>query len=444
MGWRFVGAQACGASSLPKLHCMKIDLALLRASRRSWMDSNVHRAGPYWMRCVWTVLFSAAIAVGFTVLGFLLYTGDSPGAWRNLAGWAEWYGRNFIVSLTIGSLIQLSYDGLGRLMGGLRRVNGWRPWQRTLFFSGIPLACTAVGWPLGVWFNGADVATLVRRMDGNAIAGSLLLSLLLTVIFHQFFAIKARQIKAEQRATEAQLRLLQGQIEPHFLFNTLANVVGLIDADPTRARLMLESFIDYLRSSLGSLRSGQHTLGDEVDLIRAYLSVLQIRMEDRLQFAIDVPTELRALALPPLILQPLVENAVVHGLEPKIEGGTVRLQARQDQGRLLLQVDDDGLGLPAAAHPAPSSRPGSGTALANIRERLQQAFGDDAALRIEPARAATDGHADGPKTGRTSPPAESGRRSSGVRATLSLPVPAVPPPPTASNPLARPTPFAHH
>ena len=123
---------------------MKIDLAILRASRRSWLDSSSQRVGPYWLRWVWTVLFSAVIAVGFTVLGFLLYTGDSPGAWRNLAGWAEWYGRNFIVSLTIGSLIQLSFDGLDRLMGGLKRVQAWPSLARTMFFSGIPLACRSI------------------------------------------------------------------------------------------------------------------------------------------------------------------------------------------------------------------------------------------------------------------------------------------------------------
>ncbi|HEX7438307.1 MAG TPA: histidine kinase, partial [Caldimonas sp.] len=139
-------------------------------------------------------------------------------------------------------------------------------------------------------------------------------------------------IQAENQATEAQLRLLQAQIEPHFLFNTLANVVGLIEADPPRAKLMLESFIDYLRSSLGGLRGERHTLGEEIDLIDAYLRVIAIRMAHRLHYEIDVPDALRALPLPALSLQPLVENAVVHGLEPKIEGGRVRVDAREANG----------------------------------------------------------------------------------------------------------------
>jgi two-component sensor histidine kinase len=372
---------------------MKIDLALLRASRRSWLDSSAQRAGPYWLRWVWTVLFSAAIAVGFTVLGFLLYTGDSPGAWRNLAGWAEWYGRNFIVSLTIGSLIQLSFDGLDRVMGGLSRVQAWPSWGRTLFFSGIPLACTAVGWPLGIWFNGADVRAIVGRMDGNAIAGSLLLSLVLTVIFHQFFAIRHRQIEAEKKAAEAQLRLLQGQIEPHFLFNTLANVLSLIDHDAPKAKQMLESFTDYLRASLAGLRHEQATLGGELDLVQHYLGLLKTRMDDRLQFSIDCDSRLRDRALPPLLLQPLVENAIHHGLEPKVEGGRVRVQVRAEGAKLHISVADDGLGLDApprrTAHGKGSGKGGAGVALANLRERLQARYGDGARLTLEAAHPGT-------------------------------------------------------
>ncbi|HKX42713.1 MAG TPA: histidine kinase, partial [Burkholderiaceae bacterium] len=197
--------------------------------------------------------------------------------------------------------------------------------------------------------------------------------------------IRGRQLRLERQALEAQLKLLQGQIEPHFLFNTLANVVGLMETDTPRAKLMLESFVDYLRSSLGGMRRADHTLGDELALIDAYLRVIRIRMDERLHYTIDVPEALHGCALPALTLQPLVENAVVHGLEPKIAGGSIRIVGRMGESRgarrLTLAVHDDGLGLPANAAQAASA--GSGTALANIRERLQQRHGDAASLRVE-------------------------------------------------------------
>ena len=159
-----------------------------------------------------------------------------------------------------------------------------------------------------------------------------------------------------------------------------------MDTDTPRARLMLESFVEYLRGSLGSLRLEQQTLGHEVDLLSAYLRIVKIRMEGRLRYSVDVPEALRALPLPALMLQPLVENAIRHGLEPKVAGGCVTLTARLSAGTLTLIVSDDGLGLPAPHHGSTRGPlDGSGTALDNIRERLQQRFGDSASLRIEPA-----------------------------------------------------------
>lgn len=196
-----------------------------------------------------------------------------------------------------------------------------------------------------------------------------------------YFSLKNRQIDAERRATEARLKLLQGQIEPHFLFNTLANVASLMEHDTRRARLMLESFVDYLRSSLGSLRVAAHTLGDELVLVDAYLRIIQLRMDTRLAYRIDVPDALRAWPLPALTLQPLVENAIAHGLEPKIEGGTVTITARLDGQQLVLNVTDDGQGLPHASQLG-RSRTGSGSALANIRERLSEAHGSATSLVV--------------------------------------------------------------
>ena len=356
---------------------------LLAQSWRSWLSRSAPRAGPGWLQHVWTLLWCAAIAVGFTVVGFVLFA-HGEGAWRNWRGWAEWYGRNLIISCCIGFTIRALFE-LGWRVFGLARVEAFGLLQRVAFYCGLPMLGALLAWPVGMWLAGYDIVGMVARQDPNNMAASILLALLISFLFYLFFAMKNRQIDAERRATEARLKLLQGQIEPHFLFNTLANVASLMENDTPRARLMLETFVDYLRASLGSLRVAGHTLGDELVLVEAYLRIPQIRMDTRLAYRIDVPEALRVLPLPALTLQPLVENAVQHGLEPKIEGGTVTVTARLENRQLVLTVTDDGLGLAT-----PAARPhqaGSGTALANIRERLAEAHGSAAALTVASAPA---------------------------------------------------------
>jgi hypothetical protein len=361
-----------------------IDLALLKASRESWMDASRPRVGPYWLQWVWTLVFCAFIAVGFTILGFFLFSGDAAGAWRNLPGWAEWYGRNFVVSLVIGALIQASFDLVGLAIGGRHLVCRWPRWQRTLYYTVLPLACTAVGWPVGISLVGGTLHHFLLDARGqNVIAGTVLFALLLSFLFHQFFALKARQLEAEKRATEAQLRLLQGQIEPHFLFNTLAGVISLIDPEPAKAKQMLQDFTEYLRSSLTVMRTGDGPLAQELDLAEHYLRLLGSRMEDRLRWHIDADEAARRVPVPPLLLQPLVENAIHHGLEPQLDGGTVTVSARVAGRELVLQVQDDGRGLDAP--PRPGVRQGPGVALANIRSRLQSRYGSLASLELLPA-----------------------------------------------------------
>jgi sensor histidine kinase YesM len=181
---------------------------------------------------------------------------------------------------------------------------------------------------------------------------------------------------------------LQAQIEPHFLFNTLANVVSLMERDTATAKSMLESFVDYLRASLSGLSRDRHTLADEMRLVQAYLAIARLRMASRLAVTFDVPPSLLALRLPALTLQPLVENAIVHGLEPQIAGGHIAVSGRREGDRLVLTVRDDGRGLPtgsAAAIPAAgdAGQAGAGTAIANIRERLARAHPGGASLTLE-------------------------------------------------------------
>jgi hypothetical protein len=171
-----------------------------------------------------------------------------------------------------------------------------------LFYGGIPIVSIGAGWPLGYWLAGGAVQT---SGDIGPILTAATLGLLATFITYHWFGAKARAIDAERRGAETQLRLLQAQIEPHFLFNTLANVHSLIEHDAAKAKQMLGAFSDYLRASLGDLRRARVTLADELVLAEAYLRVQQTRMDERLQWHVQADERARRAALPPLVLQHL-------------------------------------------------------------------------------------------------------------------------------------------
>lgn len=187
---------------------------------------------------------------------------------------------------------------------------------------------------------------------------------------------KAGVANLERRLTEAQMATLQAQVEPHFLFNTLALIGQLIETNPPEAARVHAHLIDYLRSSLPQMRSaGSATLGKQVELSRAYLAIMQARMKDRLTVTFRVPDFLGSAPFPPLMLQTLIENAIKHGLEPSIAGGHIEVAARVEDATLVVEVRDNGVGF------KPISDDGLG--LANIRERLQLLFGSAAQLQIE-------------------------------------------------------------
>jgi signal transduction histidine kinase len=190
----------------------------------------------------------------------------------------------------------------------------------------------------------------------------------------------ARAEAVERQALQAQLRLLQAQIEPHMLFNTLANLQGLIAIDPQRASQMLDRLIQYLRATLSVARAETTTLTQEFAALDAYLGLMSVRMGARLSYRCKLPAELNGARLPTMLLQPLVENAIVHGLEPKVDGGTVTIEAARHGELLAITVSDTGLGL---GH-APSRR-GSGVGLATTRERLQVLYGPGAGVDLSPA-----------------------------------------------------------
>lgn len=187
-------------------------------------------------------------------------------------------------------------------------------------------------------------------------------------------ANREREVLAA-RGVEARLSALQAQIEPHFLFNTLAHVQRLHETDPGRGRQMLRSLIDYLRAALPTMRQSGSTLRRELELARSFLTILQFRMGDRLAFDIAADPALLDTAVPPMVLPTLVENAVKHGLAPLPQGGRIDISARPTaDGRLAIEVADTGRGFTATA--------GSGVGLSNTRSRLSALFGDQASLEL--------------------------------------------------------------
>jgi hypothetical protein len=192
--------------------------------------------------------------------------------------------------------------------------------------------------------------------------------------------------RAERAAIEAQLRALQAQIEPHFLFNTLANLDALIAVDAGQARALLANLIRYLRAALTHARSEAATLQTEVELLKAYLAIMGLRFSNRLTTEFDCDPECLRLKFPAMLLQPLVENAITHGIEPACEGGTIKVSVRCAGNMLMLAVDDTGIGL-GNAHNA-----GTGAGIQNIRARLKSLFGESARLTLE-SRAPRGTHA---------------------------------------------------
>ncbi len=186
----------------------------------------------------------------------------------------------------------------------------------------------------------------------------------------------------KRQVVEARMAAMQAQVEPHFLFNTLASIDHLIETDPARASVMQKNLIALLRASMPSMReaagNGQSVrdLGREIAVIRPYLEILKVRMEERLTTDIAVPEGLMSAEFPPMMIQTLVENAIKHGLEPKAEGGHLRVAAEIVHGKLQMTVADTGLGFGKAA------TAGTGVGLANIRERLQMLYGTKASLTV--------------------------------------------------------------
>jgi len=303
------------------------------------------------------------------------------------------YGQLWVYSQCIGFITFFS-SMVARRVFWPGRVPS--PWGMVLVYLGAVILGYVGGYSLAGWMLGSpegivDFAREVLHVEMAARTGAF--TLLLTMLGGAFgvfilwrraevahleaeLAVQAlRAEEVERRATESHLRMLSAQIEPHMLFNTLANLRCLIASDTERAQFMLDRLIQLLRLSLTVSRSDRVSLKDVFWFQSAYLDLLAIRMGDRLRFTLDLPVALEGTMVAPRLIQPLVENAIKHGLEPKVEGGSVHVAAAIDGDRLLLTVADTGVGRAAEVSP-------TGVGLSLVCERLTAIYGAGARLDI--------------------------------------------------------------
>jgi signal transduction histidine kinase len=321
-----------------------------------------------------------------------------------------WY--SILYSVCIGVICWLCID-LGRL--ALARAlaasgsgtgdadwPGW-PWMIVLILFGSAFGY-GTGTMLGDRLTGFRSANLFTagslRESLTLLLLALVPALILTYFFYSRGALADRESLAEaaqRQAAESRLKLLESQLEPHMLFNTLANLRVLIALDPARAQAMLDQLIAFLRATLGASRVAAHSLRAEFGRLADYLALVQVRMADRLTVRLDLPEALAEVQIPPLLLQPLVENCVKHGLEAAIAGGRIEISAAREGDELLLRVRDTGVGLAgASAHGEPPGEAAGEQAaarfgLAQVRERLATLYGTRASLRLAAAPDAEGG-----------------------------------------------------
>jgi len=333
----------------------------------------------------YTLIWNMGFVLVFTVLG-LLY---EPEASLGHLLWA-----NFVVANCIGFLIHGQFVLGNILLQGRIWRRGFA--SRSAYYALITVIGVFGGYWLGFTLLHWDHAR-EQVFSAQGATEVLLLSLIIAAILASIFLAREREARAEaafQRerarveAAEhqfhlAQLKMLEAQIEPHFLYNTLANVISLVDADPAAAKRMVTRLIDFLRHAARTGGPAETTVGRQFELLQAYLDLMALRTNARLSYRVEMAAEVAALPLPPMLLQPLVENAIKHGLEPKVAGGTVNVGARREDALLVLTVADNGLGFPA------TRGDGGGLGLANLRQRLESLYGTRARLTIEDTQPGT-------------------------------------------------------
>ena len=287
------------------------------------------------------------------------------------------FGGHFWDNLVFSQCIGLSiYAVFATVVCKVPNRNRWL----ILTFS-LP-ASVIFGRSLGIWFTGlgswsdstAWVSVIIGLFFGGVGGIGYFLSDRIERLDREVRQHRLDLLESEKRQLEAHLKLLQAQIEPHFLFNTLANVGSLIDSDPVVARNLLDRLNDWLRVALARSRSDSATLGDELDMLENFLQIMKVRFGDRLRWHMEVGADERRRRFPPMLLQPLVENAVRHGIEPKVGGGEIVIRAGEAASAFTIEVSDSGEGLCGEA--------GFGTGLSNVSSRLEALYGATARLTL--------------------------------------------------------------
>jgi signal transduction histidine kinase len=306
-------------------------LCVFVASATVWFFTNT-----------WPDLLVSALCVGYTCMVFFTVATNLPQ--RRLPPWAAQ-----VAAIIAGSFV-------GTLLTGMVKGRDLATLFSERFFGVLVTMSLGIGfgcWTVWIYYN--------RQREARQAA--------------ELARVQAERAQLEKNVLQAQLAVMRAQVEPHFLFNTLANVQHLVETDPASASRMLESLIQYLRAALPRMREEATTIGREVDMAKAYLEIHRMRMGSRLAFAFDVPEALRTREFPPMMLITLVENAVIHGVDPCCEEGTITVRAAEEGGRLRVSVADTGEGI--------STKKGTGVGLTNIRERLKALYGSGARLVME-------------------------------------------------------------
>jgi len=291
------------------------------------------------------------------------------------------YAVSLVYSIAIGTCIWALIDfGRDRIDPG--SATGWpRGWRSVLLLMVSIPSGFVVGITLGDrWFGWSSW----QEWPSHRLLDSLMLTVVASAVISYFFYSRGRSAgllrraaEARRDANEARLKLLEAQLEPHMLFNTLANLRVLIATDAPRAEAMLDHLVAYLRATLDGARAAWHPLADEYARLDDYLALMAVRMGERLAYSLELPPALGKARIPPLLLQPLVENAIRHGLEPQLAGGRVDVTTTLEDGRIRIVVSDTGRGLGKGLQ-----QPGFGTR--QVYERLATAWGEAADVRFLP------------------------------------------------------------
>ncbi len=318
---------------------------------------------------IYTMGFNSVIAFILTVVG---YGGG--------------FGVNFIFSQCIGLSI------CGSIIATIHVARVTHPTLKWILLGGALLFGAAVGTIAGA------IATQNWFFFSSGTYWHLFVVMVISVLFGiagTYFFISREQIATskssiqeeriqrltlEKRMTETRLKLLQAQIEPHFLYNTLSNILSLMETDDDKARAMLSDLIKYLRTTLAMTRETTTTIGQEMAVVRAYINIFKLRMGDRLTYRIEVPDDICAQPLPPMLIQPLVENAILHGIDPLVDGGKIIVRVEKRTHQLKVSVTDNGIGM------RDNESSNAGIGLTNIRERLKALYGQRARLIVEENR----------------------------------------------------------